>query len=47
MPVAFIDGEVVPGYGTDETTGKQIMGIIQKKLQINITLMYINIHNII
>lgn len=32
VPVTFIDGEVVSGYGTDDTTGKQIMGIVEKKL---------------
>lgn len=32
VPVAFIDGEVVAGYGTDKTTGKQIISIIEQKL---------------
>lgn len=32
VPVAFIDGEVVIGYGNDKTTGKKIMGIVENKL---------------
>ncbi|MFA4831406.1 MAG: hypothetical protein WC862_01565 [Patescibacteria group bacterium] len=32
VPVAFIDGEVVYGYSTDQTTGKQILQLIEKKL---------------
>src|SRR3989339_431141 len=32
VPVAVIDGEVVYGYGNDDTTGKQIMGIVESKL---------------
>jgi hypothetical protein len=33
VPMAFIDGEVVSGYGSDKTTGKQIMEIVENKLQ--------------
>ncbi len=33
VPVAFIDGEMVAGYSDDETTGAQLMGIVEKKLQ--------------
>lgn len=33
VPVAFVDGEVIAGYGTDETTGKQIMDAIERKLR--------------
>jgi len=33
VPVAFIDDEVVQGYGADNTTGKQIMDIVERKLQ--------------
>lgn len=33
VPMAFIDGEVINGYGNDKTTGKQIMNIIERKLQ--------------
>ena len=33
VPVTFIDGEVVAGYGSDESTGKQIREIIEQKLQ--------------
>lgn len=32
VPVAFIDGETVIGYGSDKTTGAKIMSIIEKKL---------------
>jgi len=33
VPVAFIGGTAVPGYGTDETTGEQIRELVEKKLQ--------------
>ncbi|KKQ28188.1 MAG: hypothetical protein US42_C0001G0039 [Candidatus Magasanikbacteria bacterium GW2011_GWC2_37_14] len=33
VPVAFIDGTPVSGYGTDKTTGKEIIQIIEQKLQ--------------
>ncbi|PLX28941.1 hypothetical protein C0581_00505 [Candidatus Parcubacteria bacterium] len=33
VPVAVIDGKVVQGYGTDKTTGRQIMGIIEDRLR--------------
>lgn len=32
VPMAFIDGEIINGYGSDKTTGKQIMNVIEKKL---------------
>jgi hypothetical protein len=32
VPIAFIGGEIVHGYGDDDTTGKQIMGIVESKL---------------
>lgn len=32
VPMAFIGGEIVKGYGNDNTTGKQIMNIVESKL---------------
>ncbi len=33
VPVAFIDGETVIGYGSDKTTGEQIMQVVEEKLR--------------
>ncbi|MDP2685488.1 MAG: hypothetical protein Q8P20_10760 [bacterium] len=33
VPMAIIDGEIIRGYGTDKTTGVQIMAVIERKLQ--------------
>ncbi|MBT3538748.1 hypothetical protein HOF40_03215 [Candidatus Parcubacteria bacterium] len=33
VPVAVIDGKVVQGYGSDKTTGKEIMTIIEDRLR--------------
>lgn len=33
VPVAFIDGEIVIGYGNDSTTGAKIISVIENKLQ--------------
>ncbi|HBU06636.1 MAG TPA: hypothetical protein DEB09_00970 [Candidatus Magasanikbacteria bacterium] len=33
VPMAFIDGQVVNGYLNDKTTGKQILAIVEAKLQ--------------
>ncbi|OGH58952.1 MAG: hypothetical protein A2725_04370 [Candidatus Magasanikbacteria bacterium RIFCSPHIGHO2_01_FULL_33_34] len=32
VPMAIIDGEIVMGYGNDNTTGKTIMEIVERKL---------------
>lgn len=32
VPMAFIDGEIIYGYGNDNTTGKQIMDTVERKL---------------
>lgn len=32
VPVAFIDGETVIGYGSDKTTGEKIMNLVEQKL---------------
>lgn len=32
VPMTIIDGEIITGYGTDKTTGAQIMNLIEKKL---------------
>lgn len=32
VPVAFIDGETVIGYGNDKTTGVKIMSLVEEKL---------------
>jgi hypothetical protein len=32
VPMAFIGGELMSGYGEDDTTGREIMGIVEKKL---------------
>lgn len=32
VPMAFIGGQLVSGYGEDNTTGKEIMNIVEKKL---------------
>jgi len=32
VPVTFIDGEVIYGYGNDKTTGQKIMSVIESKL---------------
>lgn len=32
VPMAFIDGEIISGYGDDKTTGKQIMDTVERKL---------------
>lgn len=33
VPVAFIDGEVIYGYGNDKTTGQQILNTVENKLR--------------
>jgi hypothetical protein len=33
VPMAFIGGEVVSGYGSDTTTGKQILKLVESKLR--------------
>ncbi|MFA6427413.1 MAG: hypothetical protein WCW16_03125 [Candidatus Magasanikbacteria bacterium] len=32
VPMAFIDGQIVQGYASDKTTGKQILAIVERKL---------------